>query len=144
MIPVNPDCPPDLAVVTQNNGSPGVNVLLTEKHVTIVSARSTATQNTSSSGPSSSAGQCYPAFPALAKASSLPASLLNPSKEQSRTRKRNSSGEEEEQNSSKQAKITSQEENCSVIVRQANDRFGFKATHSLLRFNKATNLSSKT
>jgi len=121
LIPVNPDCPPDLAVVTQNNGSPGVNVLVTEKHVPIVSARSSATQNTSSSGPSSSAGQCYPAFPALAKASSLPASLLNPSEEQSRTRKRNSSGEEEAQNSSKQAKITSQEGNCSVIIRQAND-----------------------
>jgi len=122
LIPVNPDCPPDLAVVTQNNGSPGVNVLVTEKHVPIVSARSAGTQNTSSSGPSSSAGQCYPAFPALSKASSLPASLLNPSEEQNRTRKRNSSGEGEDKAIfAKQAKTTSQEGNCSVVIRQAND-----------------------
>merc|ERR1719233_138374 len=122
LIPVNPDCPPDLAVVTQNNGSPGVNVLVTEKHVPIVSARSAGTQNTSSSGPSSSASQCYPAFPALSKASSLPASLLNSGEEQNRTRKRNSSGEGEDKAIfAKQAKTTSREGNCSVVIRQAND-----------------------
>ena len=143
MIPVNPDCPPDLSILTQNNASPGVNDLVTEKHVPLLSARSTPTQNDSSSGLCRSAGQCYRAFPALAKGSSLPASLLNLSEEKSRTRKRDSSGEEEEQNSSKQAKVTRQEANCSVIKRQANDRFGFKATECLKRSSSVFFIKTK-
>jgi len=120
LIPVNLDCPPDIAIVTQNNGSPGVNVLVTEKPVPIVSARGAGTANAPSG---SSIGSCYPPFPALSKAHSMPASLRNPDdqlKDQSRTRKRNSSGEEDEKNSCKQARI-GQEGNCSVIIRPAND-----------------------
>ena len=144
MIPVNLNGLPDVAIVTQNNGSPGVNVLVTEKPVPIFSARGAGTPNAQSG---SSFGTCCPAFPALSKAHNMPASLRNSAdqlKDQGRTRKRNSSRAEEEQNSSKQARIN-QEGNCSVIIRPANDRFGFKATQPFYRFSsfssKKENLS---
>jgi len=120
LIPVNNDCPPDVAIVT-NNSSPGVNVLVTEKPVPIVSARGAGNQNVGSnsgSGSGSSLGTSYPAFPALSKAHSMPASLKNANDENERIRKRTSSGEDDGQNS-KQPRIAIN--NFNVIIKPAND-----------------------
>ena len=82
LIPVNPDCPPDLAIITQNSGSPEFNVSVTEVHTPITSANSPK--------PNSSKKQ---RLQTRAKGLTRTAASPNP-KEQKRTMKRTSSGEE--------------------------------------------------
>ena len=82
LIPVNPDYPPDLAIITQNSGSPELNVSVTEVHTPITSANSPK--------PNSSKKQ---RLQTQAKGLSRTAASPN-SKEQKRTMKRTSSGEE--------------------------------------------------
>ena len=82
LIPVNPDCPPDLAIITQNSGSPEFNVSVTEVHTPITSANSPK--------PNSSKKQRL-----QTQAKGLSRTTASPnSKEQKRTMKRTSSGEE--------------------------------------------------
>ena len=88
LIPVNPDSPPELAIVTQNNGSSGLNVMVTEVHTPITSA--------SSPKPSNSKKQCHQTH---AKDLSPPAISPNSKGQKKTTKKKNRSGEEESQQS---------------------------------------------
>lgn len=120
LIPVNNDSHPDVAIVTSSS-SPGVNVLVTEKPVPIVSARGAGNQaapSNSGDGSGTSFGTTLPAFPALSKAHSMPANLRN---ENDRIRKRTSSGEEDADMKAKQARMASQGSNCNVVIRPAHD-----------------------
>jgi len=99
--------------VVNSTSSPGVNVLVTEKHVPIVSERGIANTSTSTtSGSANSIGTTLPAFPALSKAHSTPASL----RVEERIRKRSSSDEEDD-SKAKQARV----DECSVVIRPPND-----------------------
>eukprot|EP00092_Neocalanus_flemingeri_P026852 GFUD01029108.1.p1 GENE.GFUD01029108.1~~GFUD01029108.1.p1 ORF type:complete len:726 (+),score=117.49 GFUD01029108.1:126-2303(+) len=125
LIPANNCRAPDEAIVTSSS-SPGVNVLVTEKPVPIVSARGVAGTphviSSSQNGSGNSFGS-LPAFPALSKAHSMPAILKADGRYQQneRTRKRTSSGDEDVETKSKQARVAGQTSQCSVVVRPAND-----------------------
>ena len=135
MIPVNNDSHPDVAIVTSSS-SPGVNVLVTETPVPIVSGRGAGNQappSNSGDGSGSSFGTSLPAFPALLKTHSMSVQLLKT--ENDRIRKRTSSGEDDADKKAKQASMASQGSNCNVVIRPAHDRFGFKAMQSSTRFS---------
>jgi len=126
LIPLIESSRPDEAIVTSTS-SPGVNVLVTEKPVPIVSARGVAGTpdviSSSSNGSGTSFGSSLPAFPALSKAHSTPASLKidERSQQNERIRKRTSSGEEDVETRAKQARVAGQTSQCNVVIRPAND-----------------------
>jgi len=123
LIPVNNDSHPDVAIVTQTS-SPGVNVLITEKPVPVVSSRGVAsTPEVFSSCSNGASYGSLPAFPALSKAHSTPASLLADQRSNlnDRVRKRTSSGDEEVDMRTKLARVNDESGLCNIVVRPAND-----------------------
>ena len=112
MIPVNIDSHLDIAVVSSSS-SPGVNVVIKEKHTPIPPV-----QGAPSSG--CDVGASIPPFPALTKTHTMPSNLSNESAQNSRVRKRNPSEEENFEVKNKMLRRSSLE---AVLL----DRSGFNA-----------------
>jgi len=106
LIPYDPSCP-DTAIVTSSSSSPGCSVAITEKPVPIVSSKGVAQTPENLRG--SAAGIVLPPFPALSKASTLPAGFNG------LVRKRSDSDDEEDDMKSKQSRTT--EYNNVVVTR---------------------------
>ena len=103
LLPLNPNTPSEV-VTTTSTSSPGLSVSVQDQPVAIISAKDAPTSSSSSS---------LPAFPALTKAASTPASLLA-------TRKRSNSTDKSEEDS-KAKKQNRRSGQCSVIIRRSAD-----------------------
>ena len=115
LIPYDPSCP-DTAIVTSSSSSPGCSVSITEKPVPIVSSKGVAQTPENLRG--SAAGIVLPPFPALSKASTLPAGFNG------LVRKRSDSDDEEDDMKSKQSRTT--EYNNVVVTRARSHRHDCK------------------
>ena len=115
LIPYDPSCP-DTAIVTSSSSSPGCSVAITEKPVPIVSSKGVAPTPENLRG--SAAGIVLPPFPALSKASTLPAGFNG------LVRKRSDSDDEEDDLKSKQSRTT--EYNNVVVTRARSHRHDCK------------------